>query len=320
VTAAFPAVPSTTSAKSLPPVVRDVLRRVAAMVAREQDGFLVAGEPTAATVDGLADALYLHWYTTPQADARRELPCHRQPVVAALRAAHALAGLSADQWIVLAAHPNGELTAGAGERTRVLRPGEYVGQCRPGVPIAPGEPLRAVGRLDRVDPGRGFWWTFTEQAAEPPLGRIYLDVRPSMAARAVHEATSVMTALAVPYQLKCPVHLDEYRRVDAMVVYHPRASRTMIVDSLRQRWSTLGPLLDPAVPPFTREVAPGLSWADDDGLPDHSFGEYRCRALATALIAAPDWFSTPVRQRVLLLADGLRAAGIDAGRPWLAAR
>ncbi|MDQ1743782.1 MAG: hypothetical protein QOE23_2121 [Pseudonocardiales bacterium] len=318
--------PSTPSVEGLPAPVRDALHRVAASVQWRTGQFLVAGEPAGGTIEELADALYLHWYTTaPPADRRETAQgpgWHRQSLVSALRAAHAMSGLSPAPWTVLSAQPSGLLVAAAGGLTRVLRPGDYVAQLRLGVPASPGEPVWVTRRLDSLDPATGFWWTFTEQSPEPPCGRVYLDVRPTMIARVVREVTSVLGTLGLRYQLKCPSRLSACRRVDTMVVYHERDSRDCLIAALLDRWPELGQMLEPAVPPLTCEAAPGLSWADDDGAaPERSFGETRCHALAAALVAADSrWSSATSRQRVWLLAAGLREAGIDPARPWCAPR
>jgi hypothetical protein len=171
-----------------------------------------------------------------------------------------------------------------------------------------------VGPLNHLEAERGLWWAFTVPGPEPPIGRIYLDARPATAPRVVHEVTAAL--LEVPFQLKCPILADACRRVDTVVVYHARGSRDVLLEALGARWPVLGALLDPAVPPLTCHVRPGLAWADDaDG--GRSYGESRCHALAAAIEgAAATWPTMGHDQRLATLAAALVAAGLDPQRPW----
>lgn len=302
---------------------RPALERLAGLVAVAGEQWQVGTARCGGVGPSLAEALYERWYTVPDPApmAVSGDPLVRsRSLVGALRAAHADAGLTDEQWVVSQAGPTGVLTATSGAHTRKLQPGDYVVVGRPGAPAAPGEVVHAVGRLDAVDEERALWWTFTRDGPAAPLGRIYLDVRPATAPRALHEVTAALAEVGANYQLKCPVDPGAFERVDAMVLYHPRAVRDDVLAALGARWEVLGPLLDPAVVPLTSPVAPGLSFADDDGDPTRSFGEVRCQALAAALVAAGTaWSACSTSERVALLAAGLASAGFDPGAPWSAA-
>jgi HopA1 effector protein family len=70
-----------------------------------------------------------------------------------------------------------------------------------------------------------------------------------------------------------------------------------------------------APPPLTREIGPGAGMAEDpqDGM---SFGESRCRALAPGVRALLGRPAGSAQGSLLVLAEALRAAGIDPARPW----
>lgn len=280
-------------------------------------------------VTALADALYLRWYTGMGDDGQGQSflpdpsdpPIHAASLLGAFRAAHAEAGRLDDGWLVVSTSPDGVITAMRGEDARFLQPGQYLSLARPGVPPAPGELVAAVARLDRFDTERQLWWTFSRTPPTQPLGRVYLNPRPATAARTLQHVTEALTDARLSYQLKCPVTPQACRRTDAIVIYHDRERRDDAVRALLARWSRIDPLLDAREPPLTRTVAPGLAWADDDTRPDYSFGQFRCQALATAVLGAGRrWASADLEGRVGILVGGLRAAGIDAERPWLAAR
>jgi hypothetical protein len=298
------------------PEVAEALARVSALVARKASGWSVGGVPAGASVDSLADGLYTQWYTRPAAPppaANGDPRLFRHMLLSSLRAADVRA-TTFTGWTATGTDPRGVVSAVKGDRVRVLRPGEYIMSVRPGAPPAPGEPVESVARLDHLDADAGIWWAFTDPPPAPPLGRVYLDVRPATAARAVRELTTAVDGLA--YQFKCPVVATALERVDAIVLYHERPARANVLAALIGRWPTLGGLLDPAVPPLTCLVRPGLSWADDVD-DQRSYGENRCYAIAAAIDrAAATWAGMAASERVGLLLDELRAQGIDPQRPW----
>jgi hypothetical protein len=272
------------------------------------------------SVEALSEALYARWYTQPGAPPPAtpdDPPLYRQSLLSALRAADARAGTFVPGWTVTGSDPRGSVSAMKDDAGRLLRPGEYLTPMRPWVPAAPGELAEPVARLDHLDAERGIWWTFGDRAPVRPFGRFYLNVRPATAARAIHEVTGAL--LGIPFQLKCPVAAIVCQRVDAVVLYHERAAREDVLAALVGRWPRLGPLLDPAVPPLTCPVRPGMAWADDID-ETRSYGEHRCRTIAGGIAGAADgWPAMGENARMALLVEALRADGIDPHRPWAAA-
>lgn len=307
----------TAATVDVPTEVEVALARVARMVERDDSAWCMEGEVVAAT---LADALYERWYVRaddapgPLAPMPADPPLHRVSLLSAFRAAHAAAGNVEPGWTVTGVGPDGRMVAATGKRVRLLRAGEYRALLRPGAPPAPGEPIAVVTRLDQVDPSTALWWAFTVEPPAEPLGRIYLDVRPACAPRALHVVTGALAA--IPHQLKCPVHVAACERVDAVVIYHAREARDAALAALLACWPSLGLLLAPAIPPLTCGVRPGLSWADDPG-GEVSFGQSRCAIVAGTLEdAVGAWAALGAAARVDLLLEGLRAGGIDPAAPW----
>jgi hypothetical protein len=345
-----------------PRAVLAALARAAGSVEVTASGWGVAGAAAADRVDELTDALYAGWYTRPSgagrpAAARGDPELYRSLLVPALRAAHAGAAIETVPRPVLAAAPTGTLLVAlppgsAGDasaaRADIRRPGDYVAEQAPGVPVAAGARVRATARHDHHDTERGLWWCFTPEPPTAPLGRLYLDARAATAPRVVHAVTEVLLGAGVLFQLKCAAHANGFGRVDAVVVYHERDRREELLAALTTRADELGRLLDPEVPELTCPVLPGLSWADEDDPaddpdpgrddhehdhgPDHtlgsegperaarqSYGESRCRALAVALhTSRPAWAAAGPTARVEILAAGLAAARIDPTAPWRA--
>lgn len=298
-------------------VVDGAIDRVARLVTVAATGWCVGDTHRGAGVDELAEALYARWYTEPATNAppRATDPAlHHHSLHAALRAAHAGAARHTSGWVVTGVKPSGAVKAMHGRSGRWIEVGDYVNRARPGVPPAPGEAVDVTARLDELDSERGLWWAFSDPPPRDPLGRVYLNVRAQTSPRVVHEITSALDDFA--YRLKCPVLPGAYRRVDAMVLYHERDDRQRLLDRLLDRWATLGPLLDPDVPPLTGRVRPGLAVADELG-GGKSYGENRCLLVAEAILRHRDrWAEPDPTARHQVLAAALDEAGAGGDEPW----
>lgn len=298
-------------------LVDGAVERVARLVTVAASEWRVGDTHRGTGAEELAEALYARWYTEPVTDV---LPPATDPVLhhhslhAALRAAHAGAARHATGWVVTGVKPSGAVMAMRGRSGRWISIGDYVNRARPGVPPALGEAVDVAARLDELDSERGLWWAFSEPPPQGPLGRVYLNARARTVPRVVHEITGVLDDFA--YRLKCPVLPAAYRRVDAMVLYHERDARQRLLDRLLDRWTTLGPLLDPDVPPLTGRIRPGLAVADELG-GGKSYGENRCRLVAEAILRHRDrWAELDPAARRETLAAALDQAGAGGDQPW----
>lgn len=235
-----------------------------------------------ADADDVATALYEHWWAAPRAGGTT--PGRWDPPLGwALRAAHA-GGLewSPDPRPVLAVGGYGAAVLADPPRRRALGRGDYL-TVGPGAGRAP-----AVGTLLRVTRRRGGhgdhgWWRTWGDGWSPTglpsgLTRLYLAPRRVEVARLVHEITHVIPRVTDRWSLKVATDPAALDRADAVVLYLPDADREEAVGALREGCVEH---LRNASPPFTRVLAPGLSWSEDPG-DGRSFGEVRCRWLAEA--------------------------------------
>jgi hypothetical protein len=127
-----------------------------------------------AQIDVLADWLYVHWYSCPAVTwACAQIPPGRANLVPALRAALAATGRWETGWVALQVMPDNACLAGRGQLTRIVASGDYGNVARPGVPVAPGDGLAVLDRLDWVDEPTGFW-SARSLEAEPahPFNRL----------------------------------------------------------------------------------------------------------------------------------------------------
>ncbi len=297
------------------------LDRVAQMVNVSASGWCVGQTDCGPDTAALADALYERWFTqpaTPAPPAPSDPPLHHQTLLAALRAAHAGAGRLTSGWVITEVNPAGGVVSARGGRYRWAPSGDYVTASQPGCPPAPGQPVELLDRFGDLDVERGLWWTFSDTPLREPIGRVYVNVRAATAPRALHEITSAL--IDFTFRLKCSIYPDNYRRVDALVVYHDRDAREALLAELTNRWAVVEPLLDPAVPPLTGFVRPGLAVADELG-DGRSYGEGRCHLLAGAMADnRDDWPAQHLATRRDVLVAALTEAGLSLERPWQASR
>lgn len=295
------------------------LSRLVGTVRRAHDELraLVAGSGTGAPDDVLADWLYSHWYSCPEAaadSARR--PPGRARLVSALRAALAAVGRWETGWVALKVLPDNACLAGRGWLTRIVASGDYANVARPGVPAAPGDGLAVLDRLEWVDEATGFW-AVRSLAAEPahPLRRLYWSVGWEYIGAVLRRLVPMLDAAQRPWSLKCPSQTADFTRVDSLVVYVSRADWPVFEPLVRTLAPQLAGWLRVAVPPLTLPVARGVALADNPAQAQ-SFGQHRCSALADGVRGLLAGGHLPIAEAVALLEQSLRASGIDPARPW----
>lgn len=144
------------------------------------------------------------------------------------------------------------------------------------------------------------------------LVRFYWHLTPAAAAPYIAAITRTLNALAVPFRTKVLTDPASYVRADAGVLYLERRHFHRVRAALLQVHAGVAPMLRDSVPMFTRHLAPGLGVAEDPGN-GLSFGQSRCRAIASGLVSAFE--SGAAREEAVAAACAER--GIDAARPYL---
>lgn len=258
----------------------------------------------------LASWLYGHWWVGHH--QRVEAFGIGRSQVAALEVGRRQAAEIERGFVVLAADDNRVVAAVArlGAGVRIVQRGAdaVVGSSRPGLPARPGDLVDLVAGLSLVDPDGIWWWVHcSDEAAEEPMDRWYLNVSAHSAPAAARATVTLAQRSGVPLSFKCPVDPAGYARSDAMVVYGPRALVPDLAAHLETWLSELEPLVGPDSPPLTRPLLPGVSTAEDPG-GAISYGQLRCAQVAAAL-ADLQAMSTPGAE-----VAALARVGIDAER------
>jgi hypothetical protein len=151
-----------------------------------------------------------------------------------------------------------------------------------------------------LDPQRRYYWHLTSQAAAPLLAA----------------ATSMLNAASVPFRLKVLSDPDAYTRADAGVLYLRRRHALVVGDAIARIHEAVAAGLRQEIPLLTFRLADGLAVAESP--PTGSYGQHRCRLIASALWRSHACGDDSRQGRLAAMAAAWRAQGLDAAHPYLA--
>ena len=192
-------------------------------------------------------------------------------------------------WTVETVDADGTIYATKGNVRRMLYAGEFVYDTPKRGPVQPGDTLRLLLHAEHRDAQSGFYYVFGQTPGDDAVTlqtRLYFHVSPEGSPRLVSWVTQTLNAYHVPFQFKCLNHPDLYGRSDSAVLYIQKPHVTLVLDLLTDALPTLQPHLLPAVPLFTRVVAPGIAFAESPPNPAESFGTSRCGLIAQGITKA----------------------------------
>lgn len=303
-------------------VVGDAVRDVAGQAVREMVSTAdVAGLSqieilTEALSKSLYDLLYSRRGVTT--GGRRLDATRRRRHLALLSAANSGRGTFEPGWTIRRREDDGRIAVRRGRVTYWASPEEVRAEterdngdlrCR----------VRVAKERRGIQPGFYFALGDAEEATtlQPHQLRLYWHLRPGAGVELVRIATRRLNEARRPFKLKVLTHPATYRRADAGVLYLRPDTFDETLGEIAEIYHALRDGLRPEVPRLTRPLAPGLGVAEgpaDGG----SFGEDRCRRIATVLVRAfIDGRETPA-QRADAVARAFDAAGLDPSRPHLA--
>jgi hypothetical protein len=276
------------------------------------------GTDRAAKLEQISNWLYASWYTALKvSEETQTLVPGRDHLASALRASIAASTRWETGWVAMRTGSSGMCLAGRGNRTRELRPGEYVNLARHGAPVAPGDHIAVTELMEWIDEPTGFWCA-RSWIAEPqkPLVRVYFSTRSDQVGFVLMEATETLDSLQLPYSLKCSAFASVYSRVDSLIVYLEAGSWSRAAVKIAAMARRVKDHLRDVTPPLTKKIAKGVAFAEDLGN-NESFGQNRCRALAPAALALLRDQRSSLDDKLDILTASLKAAGIDPVQPWL---
>jgi hypothetical protein len=143
--------------------------------------------------------------------------------------------------------------------------------------------------------------------------RFYWNVAPDGAAPFLREIGTRLDRRRIPFQAKVPVDPARYERTDAGVLYLNDEDVEAARDAIAATYRALHDSLRPSVPLFTRELAPGLGFAESPPTRE-SFGMHRCALIAEGLVLAQQRGAGEADARLAILRQRLSAYGLELDR------
>jgi hypothetical protein len=271
----------------------------------------VAGERD--TFGGLAVALYADHYCLLPAVSDPPATETAAAFLAGLRAANPVAARYQDGWTVMRAEANGVWIADAAQQPRFAALNEIVPLANA---IAPGLPVRLVPQRDFVTGPAGHFVIIGRPGFDPQTGRqirFYWNLTPDGAAPFLREIGTRLERRRIPFQAKVPADPVRYARTDCGVLYLNDEEVEAARDAIAATYHVLRENLRPAVPLFTREIAPGLAFAESPPTRE-SFGMHRCGLIAEGLLATEVRGVREGEARLAILREHLTAYGLDLDR------
>jgi hypothetical protein len=271
----------------------------------------IAGERDA--FGGLAVALYADHYSLLPAGEERPAAETGAAFLAALQAANPVAQRHQDGWTVMRADAGGIWIVDAAQQPRFATLNEIVPLANA---IAPGSPVRLVPQRHYVTAPAGHFIIFGRHGFDPQTGRqirFYWNLAPEGAAAFLREIGTRLERRRIPFQAKVPVDPARYARTDCGVLYLNDEDVEAARDAVAATYRVLRENLRPAVPLFTREIAPGLAFAESPPTRE-SFGMHRCGLVAEGLLWAEARGAREPEARLAILRERLTAYGLDPDR------
>jgi hypothetical protein len=289
-----------------------LLARITSLRNGQRD-IAVAGDGGGAGVSGLAYALYSDWYSLL-------VPADPAPVngtsaqfLASLQAANPIAYRYEDGWTVTRADASGVWVVNAAQQQRFAALREVVPLAGA---ISPGLPVRLVPQRDMVTAPHGHYLISGRPILDPQSGRqvrFYWNVAAGGAAALLRDLGTRLDRRRIPFQAKVPVDATLYGRTDAGVLYLNDEDVEAASDAIAATYDTVRQHLRPSVPLFTRELAPGLGFAESPPTRE-SFGMHRCGLIAEGLLIAEQRGVREAEPRLATLRERLTAYGLDLER------
>ena len=192
-------------------------------------------------------------------------------------------------WQIARMEASGQVIAQKSGKTRSLWPGEFLTLDGPGVPPRPGSHISVYFPHESRTMQPGFYFAFSEAESDPAdeerLTRFYWNLREAGAVALTKWVTQTLNRFQVPFRFKCLTITGQFERLDAAVLYVSKRFFRISAELVADGRDKLKGFLRPETPLFTRELAPGLAFAEDPGNGE-SFGMNRCRILAEAMWSA----------------------------------
>jgi hypothetical protein len=166
----------------------------------------------------------------------------------------------------------------------------------------------------------GFYFVFgdtpSDQMDDYAVVRFYWHIAAAGAAALVAALTQQLNRFQVPFRFKTLDQAQSYFRRDAAVLYVARRYYRAAAEAVGEIHRAVRPHLGEDAPLFSRQIAPGLGFAEDTGNQE-SFGMARCRVFALGIWNAYKAGASTPEERLAIVLKEFEKHGISPERPYL---
>jgi hypothetical protein len=270
----------------------------------------------------LALHLYLQVFCPGEATAR-PFPTRASGAgeIRALLAAHSSANPDRDRW------DSGWTYVGKSRDSYLVRrQGLDFSVSAKGIRTRPGDALRegcdvqVLVPAERWSRSPGYMLFYGARLLQPRSAgirrtRLYLHMDAEGARRVIGLCRRFNDA-RLPFTLKVAGHPDAYDRCDTVILFVQRDDYRLASEILVEEATGSDLRTREAIPAFTRKLAAGVSVSDDPHAAE-SFGESRCRLLATAIVRAHEAGARTVESRLREIEGAFLEEGLTLDHPHL---
>jgi hypothetical protein len=200
---------------------------------------------------------------------------------------------------------------------RLLAPAD---DCRVDGAVSAGTPAHVRIPKERLGFSPGYYHALgdTPSPAGRAAGLVQLcwNIAAAGAVTLLARVTYALNGSRLPFSLELPDNPARYGRLGSAILVLARADFALAMKLLRPLLRALGPQLADGAPALTRPLARGLALAEQPG-DGQSFGEHRCQLLAEAIVTASEQGLRTTEQRLAVVRERFRAAGLSLGAPYL---
>lgn len=223
-------------------------------------------------------------------------------------------------WRIVQVTPSGQISVQKKGAVRSAWPGEFITHDGPGAPLRVGAMVTLFMPRESRTMQPGFYFAFGEVATESyelaDAVRFYWNLQDVGAAELVRILTKSLNRFQIPFRFKCCSHRNLFNRLDSAVLYVNKRHYHVTAEVLTDVYLEVRKWLETDTPLFTRQLAPGLAFAEEPGTGE-SFGGFCCRIVAEGLWNASVQGLSTVRQQLDAIKDQFAKYGVNFDHPYL---